>query len=204
MGDQISDGASVCIRVCRFFACMCMCRMSVCGCVCVCTSTVDNFCVCTACLCPLWKTGKFLAPQSSWCVSFIVYLCVRARVVTLAQVVRLHDSRYSYGVLTCADAWPVWEREAAGVRVFAVKCSTSTVRVSDAPLASTGDVCTMHSMYLSSCGYLVFSGFGIWFLLSVHVCDLFFPRSVPPALQESSFVFCVSDYFSLLVFGVKT
>lgn len=82
--------------------------------------------------------------------------------MTLAQAVRLHDSRYSYGVLTCADAWPVWEREAAGVRVSAVKRSTSTVRVSDAPLAST-DVCTMHSMYLSSCGYLVFSGFGVDF-----------------------------------------
>lgn len=95
-------------------------------------------------------------------MSFIVYLCARACVVTLAQVVRLHDSRYSYGVLTCADAWPVWEREAAGVRVSAVKRSTSTVRVSDAPLAST-DVCTMHSMYLSSCGYLVFSGFGVDF-----------------------------------------
>lgn len=170
--------------------------------VCVCTSTVDNFCVCTACLCPLWKTGRFLAPQSSWCVSFIVYLCARACVVTLAQVVRLHDSRYSYGVLTCADAWPVWEREAAGVRVFAVKRSTSTVRVSDAPLAST-DVCTMHSMYLSSCGYLVFSGFGVDFSW-VYTFVTFFPRSVPPALQESSFVFCVSDYFSLLVFGVKT
>lgn len=160
-----------CLHVHVPYECVC-----VCGRVCVCTSTVDNFCVCTACLCPLWKTGKFLAPQSSWCVSFIVYLCVcvRACVVTLAQVVRLHDSRYSYGVLTCADAWPVWEREAAGVRAFTVKRSTSTVRVSDAPLASTGDVRTMHSMYLSSCGYLVFSGFGIWFLLSVHVCDLFF------------------------------
>lgn len=151
MGDQISDGASVYTCV---FACMCMCRMSVC--VCVCTSTVDHFCVCTACLCPLWKAGRFPAPQASWCVSFVVYLC--ACVVTLAQVVRLHDSRYSCGVLPCADAWPVWEREAAGA--FAVERSTSTVSLWRTA-ASTGDVCTTHSMNLSSVD--------IWsFLVSVY------------------------------------
>lgn len=194
MGDQISDGASVCIRVCRFFACMCMCRTSVCGCVCVCTSTVDNFCVCTACLCPLWKTGRFLAPQSSWCVSFIVYLCARACVVTLAQVVRLHDSRYSYGVLTCADAWPVWEREAAGVRVFAVKRSTSTVSFwrtarFDRCLHNALDV--PFQLWISGIFW-----FRCRFLLSVHVCDLFSTQCTSCFTGKLICVLCFWLFFS--------
>lgn len=72
-------------------------------------------------------------------------VCECVCVVTLAPVVRLHDSRYNYGVLLCADAWPIWESVSISVWyecvcVFVVKLSASTVRVSDARLASTGDV----------------------------------------------------------------
>lgn len=68
-------------------------------------------------------------------------------VLTLAPVVCLHDSRYIYGVLLCADAWPLWERVSVDVQcervracVFVVKLSASTVGVSNVQLASTGDV----------------------------------------------------------------
>lgn len=176
-----------CVCTCvSVFACMCMCRTSVCGCVCVCTSTVDNFCVCTACLCPLWKTGRFLSPPG---VFLLLYICARACVVTLAQVVRLHDSRYSYGVLTCADAWPVWEREAAGVRgeTLDLDCESfwRTARF-DRCLHNALDV--PFQLWISGIFW-----FRCRFLLSVHVCDLF-PRSVPPALLIC--VLCFWLFFS--------
>lgn len=47
------------------------------------------------------------------------------------------------------------------VCVFVVKLSASTVGVSDAQLASTGDVAQCTQCTFSSCGYLVLSGFGI-------------------------------------------
>lgn len=107
--------------------------------VCV-TSTVDNVYVCIACLCPLCETGCFwrVSPHGVFLLS-----CVGVCMVTLAPVVCLHDSRYSYGVLLCADAWPVWESMSVSVwyeNVFVVKLLASTVGVSDAQLASTGDV----------------------------------------------------------------
>lgn len=50
------------------------------------------------------------------CFFYCIWACMSVCVVTLAPVVRLHDSRYSYGVLLCADAWPVWESETVSVR----------------------------------------------------------------------------------------
>lgn len=106
MGDQISDCVSVCVSVYGLhvhvlYVCECVC---VCMYVCVCvTSTVDNFYVCIACLCPLCETGSFWRLLVCFFYRVSTTVCVR-----LAPVVRLHDSRYSYGVLLCADAWPVW------------------------------------------------------------------------------------------------
>lgn len=80
MGDQISDGASVCIRVCRFFACMCMCRTSVCGCVCVCVPLLWIISVYALHVCVLYeRLGGFwhLSPPG---VFLLLYICVRARV----------------------------------------------------------------------------------------------------------------------------
>lgn len=130
-----------------------------CVCVCMCvrvTRTVDNFYVCIACLCPLCETGRLL----------VCFFCLSVN-VRLAPVVRLHDSRYSYGVLLCADAWPVWDGVSGisvrydCVRARVVKLWTSTVRVSDAQLASTGDVAQCTRCTFSSSGYLVLSGFSI-------------------------------------------
>lgn len=146
--------------------------------VCVCASfTVDNFSVCTACLCPLCDTGSSVLP-----VCFLHCVSVCARVMTLAPVVRLHDSKYSYGVLLCADAWPVWESVSVSVCVCMTVCGqTLSLKCGSFWCSARFDrrCCTMHSMYLSSSGYLVLSGFGKWFLLSVHVCNLFSSCSVP-------------------------
>lgn len=82
--------------------------------------------------------------------------------VWLAPVDRLHDSRYSYGVLLCADAWPVWGSVCVSVRYdCAVKLSTRTVRVSVTQLASTGDV--------TQCTRCTFPVVDIWYyLVSVY------------------------------------
>lgn len=50
--------------------------------------------------------------------------------VTLAPVFCLHGSRYSYGVLLCADAWSVREIETVSVRYERVcLCSDSRPRL---------------------------------------------------------------------------
>lgn len=98
------------------------------------------------------------------CFFYRIWACMGVCVVTLAPVVRLHDSRYSYGVLLCADAWPVWESETVSVRYDCVclwSNSASTVGVSDAQLASTGDV--------AQCTQCTFPVVDIWYyLVSVY------------------------------------
>lgn len=95
---EISDG--VCVILLPARACVSVCaykRMCV-------TSTVDNVCVCTACLCPLCKTGR-LSHINVSILPVCVCLCVRTRVcVALAQ---LSVSECSCDVLVHADAWPV-------------------------------------------------------------------------------------------------
>lgn len=120
---------------------------------------------------------EFLASTD---VSLVV--CVREWMcVWLAPVDRLHDSRYSYGVLLCADAWPVWGSVCVSVRYDCVCGQTLDQDCESFCYSARFDrrCYTMHSMYLSSSGHLVLSGFSIWFLLGVNVCNLFSSCSVP-------------------------
>lgn len=156
----------VCVYVCVGFLLACACAVWVCVGAYVCVPLLWIISVYALHVCVLYeRLGSFwhLSPPG---VFLLLYICVCARacVVTLAQVVRLHDSRYSYGVLTCADAWPVWEREAAGVRVFAVKRSTSTVRVSDAR--------SLRQEMFAQCTRCTFPVVDIWYFL-VSVYDFF-------------------------------
>ena len=180
---------TVCVkRVCRFIACMCMCCMYVC--VCMCVYVCHFYCGLTSMyalhVCVLYVRPG--ASRSSWCVSLIVCVCVCVRacvcvcVVALAPVVRLHDSRCIYGVLLCADAWPVWERVCVCVCVC-VCVSNSTVRVSDARLAFDRRCCTKHSMYLFQSWISGIIWFQSMISLVVHVC---FFMQCSSALQGSS------------------
>lgn len=79
MGDQISDGASVCIRVCRFLlACACAVRVRVGACVCVPLLWIIS--VYALHVCVLYeRPGGFwhLSPPG---VFLLLYICARARV----------------------------------------------------------------------------------------------------------------------------
>lgn len=70
MGDQISDGERE--RVCVWL-CVCVRLLPACACVCVevcvrvcvrVTSSVDNFYVSIACMCPICETGSSWHPSS--------------------------------------------------------------------------------------------------------------------------------------------
>lgn len=154
-----SDGVCECVSVLPACACaVCEC-VRVCMRVCV-TSTVDNLYVCIACLCPLCETGSFWRPL----MFLLSCVCERMNVcVWLAPVDRLHDSRYSYGVLLCADAWPVWGSVCVSVRYDCVCGQTLDQDCESFCYSARFDrrCYTMHSMYLSSSGHLVVSGFSI-------------------------------------------
>lgn len=136
-----------CVSVCRFIACMCMC----CVCMCVCRRA----CACVSPL--LWITSVYalhvcvlyVRPGAALSLSpgvfLLLHVCECVCAVTLAAVVRLHDSRYSYGVLLCADAWPLWESVSVSVWSDCVCVCVCSVTLSLwecfwPQLASTGDV----------------------------------------------------------------
>lgn len=152
MGDLISDWLNVCVGLLP--ACACAVRM---GTVCVCASP------------RLWITSMYALhvcvfytrPVAPRCVSFIV------RASMLAPVVRLHDSRYRYGVLLCADAWPVRERVGAG-----------PPGGFDAQPASTGDV-DLWSNLVSVFSFLLWSVRDFISSLFGFSCFLLTPRTGP-------------------------
>lgn len=189
MGDQISDSVCVfvyCLHVHVLWAWACV-RACVSVCVCV-TSTVDNFYVCIACLCPsMWdwellvSPGVFLILWMSACVrvwwhSLQLSVCTTPGITMVYYCVLMHG-RYGEsvsGVCVC-------------VCVF--KLSASTVGVSDAQLASTGDVAQCTRCTFSSSGYLVFL---FMISLSVHVRNLL--------LYETALL-CFSVQWGFMIFG---
>ena len=188
-----------CECVCQFIACMCTC------CVCVCVSAYvrrlhRGHLLCMHCMSVSSTREREVTSPGGFLLMLCV--CVRQCVWQRRLLVRLHDSRYSYGVLLCADAWLVWD----GVRVrVCYEWACVCVCESDSRLCEFFDVqlcfdrrcCTIHSMSRSSRGHLVSSGCGKRFLLSV-------------TWQEGLFVFLsllrVNGSFLLppLVFNVKT
>lgn len=178
MGDQISDSVWVC--VCQFIACMCMC----CTCVWVCMWVRVS-------VSPLlWITSMYAlhvcvlyvrpgVSGVSWCVSFIVWVwvCVcgllQLSVCTTPGIAMVYYCVLMHG--------PYGKRVSVSVRYDCVCGQTLDLDCGSFWCSARFDrrCCTMHSMYLSSSGYLVLSGFSIWFLLSVHVCNLFSSCSVP-------------------------